>query len=61
MALSDFSRLYDLIVGSTIIQLDIFINDFDEVKNYIKSYVDKIWKDKLYSSHLNYVERNTLC
>jgi len=58
--LSDFNKLLEFVVTSSVSRLyDYFLDDFNELKNYVILYIDEVWKDKLYSSHLNYVERTS--
>jgi len=58
--LSDFNKLLEFVVTSSVSHLyDYFLDDFNELKNYVILYIDEVWKDKLYSSHLNYVERTS--
>jgi hypothetical protein len=58
--LSDFNKLLELVVTSSVSRLyNYFLDDYNELINYVILYIDEVWKDKLYSSHLNYVERTS--
>ena len=58
--LSDFNKLLEFVVTSSTSQLyNYFLDDYNELINYVMLYMDKVWKEKLYSSHLNYVERTS--